>query len=139
MLTAVMVAIDWKNLICAPWAGIFKLLAMLVPLTSNLCWGLQDVLSQVMTNAGGTPMTVAEATLIADNALEHTVRCLLAAMAAPEVLKSTQGAFPRLPAPAPCLHRTLMDFAHPFCRRHGCASYLPAWDVLSLLPVVVAF
>ena len=51
----------------------------------------QDVLSQVMTNAGGTPMTVAEATLIADNALEHTVRCLLAAMAAPEVLKSTQG------------------------------------------------
>lgn len=55
---------------------------------------LQDVLSDVMTNAGGTPMTVAEATLIADNALEHTVRCILAAMAAPEVLKSMQGELP---------------------------------------------
>ncbi|KAK9810548.1 hypothetical protein WJX73_000008 [Symbiochloris irregularis] len=52
----------------------------------------QDVLSEVMTNAGGTPMTVAEATLIADNALEHTVRCMLAAMATSEILKSTQGA-----------------------------------------------
>ena len=51
----------------------------------------QDVLSKVMMNAAGSPMTVAEATLIADNALEHTVRCVLAALQAPEILKSTQG------------------------------------------------
>ena len=36
-------------------------------------------------------MTIAEATMIADNALEHTVRSLLAALQAPEILKSTQG------------------------------------------------
>lgn len=68
---------------------------------------MQDVLSQVLTNAGGTPMTVAEATLIADNALEHTVRCVLAAMAAPEVLKSTQGAG-HCYLPSPCSYRGLL-------------------------------
>ena len=68
-------------------------------------------------------MTVAEATLIADNALEHTVRCLLAAMAASEVLKSTQGAH-RLAAHArpckqhlywwlrmPCMHEKMLEKA----------------------------
>ena len=35
---------------------------------------MQDVLTHVGTGAGGAPMTMAEATLIADNALEHTVR-----------------------------------------------------------------
>lgn len=41
---------------------------------------------------GGETMTVAEATLIADNALEHTVRCILDALLASEILKSTKGA-----------------------------------------------
>ena len=50
---------------------------------------LQDVLAKV---GGGAAMTIAEATMIADNALEHTVRSLLAALQAPEILKSTQGA-----------------------------------------------
>lgn len=36
-------------------------------------------------------MTVAEATVIADNALEHTVRTILAALQSPEILKSTSG------------------------------------------------
>ncbi|KAK9810099.1 hypothetical protein WJX72_004870 [[Myrmecia] bisecta] len=49
----------------------------------------QDVLSKV---TGGAAMTVAEATMIADNALEHTVRSILAALQAPEILKSTAGA-----------------------------------------------
>ncbi len=53
--------------------------------------GSQDVLAKVLTNASGAPMTVAEATLIADNALEHSVRCVLAALAAPEILKSHKG------------------------------------------------
>lgn len=50
--------------------------------------GVQDVLAKV---SGGAAMTIAEATMIADNALEHTVRSLLAALQAPEILKSTQG------------------------------------------------
>ncbi len=50
---------------------------------------MQDVLAKV---GGGAAMTIAEATMIADNALEHTVRSLLAALQAPEILKSTQGA-----------------------------------------------
>ncbi|DBA92080.1 hypothetical protein WJX77_001940 [Trebouxia sp. C0004] len=49
----------------------------------------QDVLSKA---AGGSAMTVAEATNIADNALEHTVRTILASLQAPEILKSTSGA-----------------------------------------------
>lgn len=40
---------------------------------------------------GGSSMTVAEATVIADNALEHTVRTILASLQAPEILKSTSG------------------------------------------------
>ncbi|KAK9846543.1 hypothetical protein WJX81_006281 [Elliptochloris bilobata] len=52
----------------------------------------QDVLTHVGLGAGGAPMTMAEATLIADNALEHTVRTVLAALTAPELLKSTRGA-----------------------------------------------
>ena len=51
-------------------------------------WFVQDVLAKV---SGGAAMTIAEATMIADNALEHTVRSLLAALQAPEILKSTQG------------------------------------------------
>ena len=39
-------------------------------------------------------MTVEEATDISDNALEHTVRCIMAAVQAPEVLDSSRGAFP---------------------------------------------
>lgn len=53
--------------------------------------GSQDVLAKVLTNANGAPMTVAEATLIADNALEHSVRCVLAALAAPEILRLHKG------------------------------------------------
>ena len=49
---------------------------------------MQDVLSKAV---GGSTMTVAEATNIADNALEHTVRTILAALQAPEILKSTSG------------------------------------------------
>ncbi|DBA68374.1 hypothetical protein WJX79_000768 [Trebouxia sp. C0005] len=49
----------------------------------------QDVLSKAV---GGSAMTVAEATNIADNALEHTVRTILASLQAPEILKSTSGA-----------------------------------------------
>ena len=49
---------------------------------------LQDVLPKAV---GGSSMTVAEATVIADNALEHTVRTILAALQAPEILKSTSG------------------------------------------------
>ena len=62
----------------------------------------QDVLSQ---SFGGEAMTVAEATLIADNALEHTVRCILDALLASEILKSTKGT-PRhfLDAEAPARH-----------------------------------
>lgn len=56
--------------------------------------GLQDVLAKVLTNANGAPMTVAEATLIADNALEHSVRCVLAALAAPEILRLHKGRLP---------------------------------------------
>jgi len=49
---------------------------------------MQDVLSKAV---GGSAMTVAEATNIADNALEHTVRTILASLQAPEILKSTSG------------------------------------------------
>ena len=51
-------------------------------------WLLQDVLCKV---AGGSAMTVAEATTIADNALEHSVRTVLASLQAAEILKSTDG------------------------------------------------
>ena len=50
---------------------------------------VQDVLCSAV---GGSAMTVAEATNIADNALEHTVRTILASLQAPEILKSTSGA-----------------------------------------------
>jgi len=40
---------------------------------------------------GGAAMTVAEATLIADAALEATVRTVLDALLASEILKSTRG------------------------------------------------
>lgn len=49
----------------------------------------QDVLCKV---AGASAMTVAEATTIADNALEHSVRTVLASLQAAEILKSTDGA-----------------------------------------------
>ena len=51
-------------------------------------WLLQDVLCKV---AGASAMTVAEATTIADNALEHSVRTVLASLQAAEILKSTDG------------------------------------------------
>lgn len=49
----------------------------------------QDVLMQAF---GDSQLTVAEATDIADNALEHTVRCVLQAVQAVELLKSSGGA-----------------------------------------------
>jgi hypothetical protein len=49
----------------------------------------QDVLQR---SFGGAAMTVAEATLIADAALEHTVRAVLDALLASEIIKSTRGA-----------------------------------------------
>ena len=49
---------------------------------------LQDVLSKAV---GGSAMTIAEATNIADSALEHTVRTILASLQAPEILKGTAG------------------------------------------------
>lgn len=63
---------------------------------------------------GGSTMTVAEATNIADNALEHTVRTILAALQAPEILKSTSGQaaaqvpHPALPLSAPHSHRDVL-------------------------------
>lgn len=52
----------------------------------------QNALIGVKTNSNGLPMTVDEATNISDNALEHTVRCIMAAVQAPEVLDSSRGA-----------------------------------------------
>ena len=52
---------------------------------------LQNSLSNGNINPGGAPMTVAEATQIADNALEHSVRCVLAAVQATEILNCSQG------------------------------------------------
>jgi cell division GTPase FtsZ len=49
----------------------------------------QDVLLQ--QSYGGDQMTVAESTEIANAALEHTVRCVLRAVCAEEILKSSQG------------------------------------------------
>lgn len=49
----------------------------------------QDVLLQ--QSYGGDQMTVAESTEIANAALEHTVRCVLHAVCAEEILKSSQG------------------------------------------------
>lgn len=49
----------------------------------------QDVLMQAF---GESQMTVAEGTEIADNALEHSVRSILQAVQAQEVLKSSRGA-----------------------------------------------
>lgn len=57
---------------------------------------LQNALIGVKTNASGLPMTVEEATDISDNALEHTVRCIMAAVQAPEVLDSSRGTPPPL-------------------------------------------
>ena len=44
------------------------------------------------TGAAGAPMTMADATRFADNALEHVVHTLLAALSARAILESTQGA-----------------------------------------------
>lgn len=52
---------------------------------------MQNALIGVKTSASGLPMTVEEATDISDNALEHTVRCIMAAVQAPEVLDSSRG------------------------------------------------
>lgn len=53
---------------------------------------MQEVLAGVQTGDAGSPMTMADATRFADNALEHMVRTLLAALTAPAILESTQGA-----------------------------------------------
>ena len=52
---------------------------------------LQDILAGIRTSSGGAPMTVAEATTIADNALEHSVRTVLASLAAPLFLAWRSG------------------------------------------------
>ena len=44
------------------------------------------------TGAAGAPMTMADATRFADDALEHVVRTLLAALTGRAILESTQGA-----------------------------------------------
>ncbi len=54
--------------------------------------GIQEVLAGVQTGEVGSPMTMADATRFADNALEHMVRTLLAALTAPAILESMQGA-----------------------------------------------
>jgi hypothetical protein len=53
---------------------------------------MQEVLAGVRTGVAGAPMTMADATRFADNALEHMVRTLGAALTAPRILESTQGA-----------------------------------------------
>ena len=53
---------------------------------------MQEVLAGVQTGEVGSPMTMADATRFADNALEHMVRTLLTALMAPAILESTQGA-----------------------------------------------
>jgi hypothetical protein len=51
----------------------------------------QDVLLQQSYGENAETLTVAESTEIANAALEHTVRCIVQAVNAPEMLKSTQG------------------------------------------------
>lgn len=51
----------------------------------------QDVLLQQSYGDNAETLTVAESTEIANAALEHTVRCIVQAVNAPEMLKSTQG------------------------------------------------
>lgn len=68
--------------------GKAQLVYLALPITKL---AMQDVLSKAV---GGSAMTVAEATNIADNALEHTVRTILASLQAPEILKSTSGVIP---------------------------------------------
>ncbi len=65
--------------------GKAQLAYLSLPITALV---MQDVLSKAV---GGSAMTVAEAANIADNALEHTVRTILASLQAPEILKSTSG------------------------------------------------
>lgn len=62
------------------------------PQQSQSLWIMQEVLAGVQTGEAGSPMTMADATRFADNALEHMVRTLLAALTAPAILESTQGA-----------------------------------------------
>ena len=52
------------------------------------------MLTTVRTTSGGMPMTVAEATTIADNALEHSVRTVLASLEAPLFLSWRSGGAP---------------------------------------------
>ena len=63
------------------------------PAIFTLCWQVVVVEQDVLQRSfGGAAMTVAEATLIADAALEATVRTILDALLASEILKSTRGA-----------------------------------------------
>ena len=62
----------------------------------------QDILTTVRTSSGGTPMTVAEATTIADNALEHSVRTVLASLEAPLFLAWRSGAPDSAAGPPAC-------------------------------------
>lgn len=53
---------------------------------------MQETLIGLRTNdSAGSPVTVDDAVGISDNAMEHTLRCLLAAVQAPEVLDSSKG------------------------------------------------
>ena len=53
---------------------------------------LQETLTGLSTqDSSGYPVTVDDAVSISNNALEHTVRCILAAIQAPEVLDSSRG------------------------------------------------
>lgn len=65
---------------------------MLIGTLQSLCAAVQEVLAGVQTGDAAAPMTMADATRFADNALEHMVRTLLAALTAPAILESTQGA-----------------------------------------------
>ena len=70
-------------------------------------------------------MTVAEATVIADNALEHTVRTILASLQAPEILKSTSGK--QALAEVPCVIRWSWRVLLP--KHQGQSTYASACSV----------
>lgn len=65
-------------------------------------------------------MTIAEATNIADSALEHTVRTILASLQAPEILKSTAGEFPviMITLYSACLNLRRMPKTHDLSKLH---------------------
>ena len=55
---------------------------------------LQETLLGLSSNEfGSSSVTVDDAVNFSNNALEHTIRCILAAVQAPEVLDSSKGTF----------------------------------------------